>query len=187
VVAFGVLFVCTGNVCRSPMAEFLLRAESAGALVTASAGMHALVGEPMDPPSALVLAEQGIDASAHRARQFEVSMAKADDLILTAERAHRDHILTDTPTLYRRVFTMKEYVRLAEPIGGATPAEVVAAAAARRGLAEVVPESADDITDPFRGTVAQARAVAEQLRVVIRTVVATLTASTSGSPRHIVT
>jgi protein-tyrosine phosphatase len=187
VVAFGVLFVCTGNVCRSPMAEFLLRAETGGTLAATSAGMQALVGEPMDPPSAAVLAEQGIDAAAHRARQFEVSMAGPDALVLTAERAHRDHILTDTPRLYRRVFTMKEFVRLAEPVDGATPAEVIAAAAARRGLAEVVPEPADDITDPFRGTVAQARAVAEQLRVVIRSLVATLAPSTSGSPRPIAT
>ena len=51
------LFVCTGNVCRSPMAEYLLRAEAGAALAVTSAGMQALIGEPMDPPSAAVLAE----------------------------------------------------------------------------------------------------------------------------------
>lgn len=177
--AFEVLFVCTGNVCRSPMAEYLLRAAVGNSVSAASAGMHALVGEPMDPPSAAVLAEHDIDASAHRARQFEVPMAARSDLVLTAERAHRDHILTEAPTLYRRVFTMKEYVRLAQPIDGASPAEVVVAAAGRRGVAEAVAEPDDDITDPFRGTLAQARSVADQLQVVVRSLVATLAPSTS--------
>ena len=180
--AFGVLFVCTGNVCRSPMAQFLLHAAAGEALTVTSAGMHALVGEAMDPPSAAVLAERGIDASGHRARQFEIPMASHSDLVLTAERTHRDRILTEAPTLYRRVFTMNEYARLARPIEGAPLAEVVAAAAGRRGVAEVVADSADDITDPFRGTVAQARAVADQMRVVVHAVLATLTRSTSGRP-----
>jgi protein-tyrosine phosphatase len=186
-VAFEVLFVCTGNVCRSPMAEYLLRAEIGDALTIASAGMQALVGEPMDPPSAAVLAEQTIDASAHRARQFEVPMAIGSNLVLTAERSHRDHILTEAPTLYRRVFTMNEYARLARPVVGATCAEVVAAAAGRRGVADVVSGSADDITDPFRGTLAQARSVADQVRVVVRSVIATLVSATSDDPRPIAT
>lgn len=175
------LFVCTGNVCRSPMAELLLRAEARSGLEVASAGMHALVGEGIDPPSGAVLAERGIDASAHRARQFEVPMAAHSDLVLTAECMHRDRILTEAPTLYRRVFTMKEYARLAVPIARATPAEVVAAAAARRGVVEAVAQSSDDIVDPFRGTVAQARAVAEQLRSVVEQVIATVA---SAAPRH---
>lgn len=185
--AFGVLFVCTGNVCRSPMAEYLLRAAAGTAFTVGSAGMQALIGEAMDPPSAAVLAELGIDASGHRARQFEVRMAARADLVLTAERVHRDHILTEAPTLYRRVFTMKEYVRLARPIEGAAPADVVATAAGQRGTAEVVAESADDITDPFRGTVAQARSVADQVSVVVRSVIATLAPSTSHNPRPIAT
>ena len=121
------LFVCTGNVCRSPMAELMLRAEAGAELDVASAGMAALVGEGIDPPSGAVLAEQGIDASRHRARQFELPMATSSDLVLTAERAHRDAILTEAPTLYRRVFTMREYVRLAPPM------PVSARADSRRG------------------------------------------------------
>ena len=181
------LFVCTGNVCRSPMAEYLLRAAAGSALSVSSAGMQALVDEPMDPPSAAVLAELSVDASAHRARQFDLDMANRNDLVLTAERGHRDRILTEAPALYRRVFTMNEFVRLARPIAGATCAEVVAAAARNRGVAEVVDVAADDITDPFRGTLAQARAVADQVRVVVRGLVATLVPAASRHPRPIAT
>lgn len=156
------------------MAELMLRAAVGTRLSVASAGMHALVGEGMDPPSAAVLAERGIDAGEHRARQFEIPMAAESGLVLTAEQAHRDEILTAAPQLYRRVFTMREYVRLAEPLPGASPADVVAAAAARRGIVEPAADGTDDIRDPFRGTVAQARAVAEQVQLVVDSVLTTL-------------
>lgn len=142
------------------MAEYLLRAR--GALEVTSAGTFALVGEAVDPPSAAALSERGIDASAHRARQFTPALAAAADLVLTAERAHRDEIIGASPALFRRVFTMREFARLAVP-GAPDPA---AAAAARRGQVAVVDAAADDVRDPFRGTVADARTTAALLAEV---------------------
>src|SRR2546429_2577418 len=85
---YRVCLVCLGNICRSPMAETVLRAELAaagldGAVVVDSAGTgdwH--VGDTMDPGAREALASRGHDGSAHRARQFEPSWLAERDLIL---------------------------------------------------------------------------------------------------------
>jgi protein-tyrosine phosphatase len=81
--------VCTGNICRSPMGEVVLRAKLAeagidGVEVTSSGtgGWH--VGDPMDPRAAAALRRRGYDGSAHRARQFE----RAADLTLAMDSGH---------------------------------------------------------------------------------------------------
>jgi protein-tyrosine phosphatase len=175
-VSFAILFVCTGNVCRSPMAELLCRAmtDPAAELEVASAGMNALVGDGIDTASAAVLTERGIDPSGHRARQFRPVWAVRADLVLTAERAHRDRIMTEVPTAFRRVFTMKEFARLARHPADADQADVVAELASRRGAEGPLPRELLDLTDPYRGTVEQARAVADELSVIVQTVVSTL-------------
>ena len=88
---YRVCLVCLGNICRSPMAETVLRAELAaagldGAVVVDSAGTgdwHA--GDAMDPGARSALASRGHDGSAHRARQFEASWLSRYDLILAMD------------------------------------------------------------------------------------------------------
>ena len=88
---YRVCLVCLGNICRSPMAETVLRAEVAaagldGAVVVDSAGTgdwH--VGDAMDPDARQALAGRGQDGSAHRARQFEPSWLAERDLILAMD------------------------------------------------------------------------------------------------------
>lgn len=88
---YRVCLVCLGNICRSPMAETVLRAELAaagldGAVVVDSAGTgdwH--VGDTMDPDARKALAGRGHDGSAHRARQFEPSWLSRYDLILAMD------------------------------------------------------------------------------------------------------
>jgi protein-tyrosine phosphatase len=87
-----VLFVCVGNVCRSPMAAALLEqrlSSRSGDTVVQSAGFAALVGEPADPLAVALLRERGIDLSGHRARQLTPEMASAFNLILVMEEAHQ--------------------------------------------------------------------------------------------------
>ena len=88
---YRVCLVCLGNICRSPMAETVLRAELAaaglaGAVVVDSAGTgdwH--VGDVMDPGARSALASRGHDGSAHRARQFQPSWLSRYDLILAMD------------------------------------------------------------------------------------------------------
>lgn len=183
------LYVCTGNVCRSPMAELLFRGwvDPAADVTVSSAGTHALVGTGMDTSSAYALEHLGIDPSVHRARQFEVWMAASADLILTAARAHRDLVISALPSAFRRTFTMKEFVRLVEDLPHMhDPREVVAAAAARRGQA-LPPEDPedDDVRDPYRAALRHAKTIAEEITDTVQATMGALgyAAPLWGEPR----
>lgn len=91
---YRVLAVCTGNICRSPMAEHLLRASLAEAgladrVAVSSAGTTSWEeGEPIDPRAGAQLARRGIDASQHRARHMTGPDLRAADLILALDADH---------------------------------------------------------------------------------------------------
>ncbi|MFL5320755.1 MAG: low molecular weight protein-tyrosine-phosphatase [Myxococcaceae bacterium] len=80
----SILMVCTGNICRSPMAEGLARARFPNARVQ-SAGLAALVGHSADPLAVELLKERGLDISAHKARQLSSQMVREFELILVME------------------------------------------------------------------------------------------------------
>jgi low molecular weight protein-tyrosine phosphatase len=165
VVSFTVLYVCTGNLCRSPMAELLFRgwADPAADVEVSSAGLEAVVGHGIDASSATALAQLGIDPSQHRARQFEPWMAAYADLILTANREHRDRVMTELPVTFRRAFTMKEFPLLAARVQPGEARAVVAAAAAERGRGEPINPEDMDVRDPYRRAVPHAKTIAEEI------------------------
>lgn len=94
VLPIGVLFVCTGNICRSPTAEGAFRAAVAAAglsdrIVAASAGTHGYhVGEPPDPRSIATARRFGIDLGGQRARQVEIADFSGFRYVLAADRGH---------------------------------------------------------------------------------------------------
>lgn len=99
-----ILVLCTGNICRSPIAEVLLRrAVGPAGVQVASAGTAALVGAPADPIARALMAERGIDISAHVARQATGEMLSRAELILVSERAHLQWVVDRYPALRGRV------------------------------------------------------------------------------------
>jgi protein-tyrosine phosphatase len=93
-----VLFVCTGNICRSPTAEAVFRhvvtaAGLADRIGMDSAGTHAYhVGEPPDPRSVSAGAARGFDMTSLRARKIRAEDFRVFDLILAMDRSHHDHL-----------------------------------------------------------------------------------------------
>jgi protein-tyrosine phosphatase len=113
------LFVCSGNLCRSPVAERLTRrwadealGESAGTISVASAGLIAPPDQPMHPYSAAALMGLGSDPGDFRSRRFEPDMADEADLVLTMTRRQRRSVLERTPRGLRRTFTLLEAAEL---------------------------------------------------------------------------
>jgi protein-tyrosine phosphatase len=109
------LFVCTGNMCRSPLAARLAHAWAAQALGDASreveilsAGLSAPVDRPMDPYSAAALTRLGGDPAGARSRQFTPDLAERADLVLTMTRRQRSLVLQAFPRGLHRTFTLLE-------------------------------------------------------------------------------
>ena len=113
----SVLFVCTGNICRSPTAEAVFRKLAADAgmsdTITAdSAGTHDYhVGEPPDPRAQGVAAQRGYDLSALRARQVEPSDFQRFDLIVAMDRGHFEILSDMAPSAAHKLSLMMSYAR----------------------------------------------------------------------------
>ena len=89
-----VLFVCTGNICRSPMGELMFPLFfHDDSIVTDSAGVQGLLNSPIDPASALLLAQDGIDSRAFRSKRLTPQLAMSNDLILCFTEHQRRKIV----------------------------------------------------------------------------------------------
>jgi protein-tyrosine-phosphatase len=107
------LAVCTGNICRSPMAEGILKKvlEGSGALVSSS-GTHALVGNTASEFSVIASDENGIDISRHRARMLTPEMIESSNIILCMERFHVERVLSIDLSAHERVFNLADFSRV---------------------------------------------------------------------------
>lgn len=108
-----IVMVCTGNICRSPMAEGLLKQALPTRLQrrvrVSSAGTHALVGNPAESHACKVLAQWGIDISDHRARKINPQMIQQASLVLTMEREHQGLILINSPASGPKLSLLGEF------------------------------------------------------------------------------
>jgi protein-tyrosine phosphatase len=182
-VDFTVLFVCTGNICRSPLGERLLssRINTSAPIIVSSAGTHAMAGMGIDAPSAFALRGLGVESDGHVARQLTAEHVSGADLLLTAETAHRSAIVRASPLTFRKTFTMREFGRLGAALGPLDGPPTVAQLRARvvevadqRGLVEAPLPGADEIGDPFGAPLDVARQTAMSISVAVDAIVAAL-------------
>lgn len=145
VAPYRVLFVCTANICRSAYADVISRQSGIGGVQFSSAGTHALVDQPMDPPMAACL-PPGVDPSQHRARQLTRQIAQQADLIIAMSERHREFILDEYPDLARRTFLIGHVAReMARMPSGLRRADLADHLWNHRSQ-----EPADSVRDPYR-------------------------------------
>ena len=169
-----ILFVCTANICRSPMAAALCAAHARRRGATPevySAGTEAGgVSMPVTPPPEVdeVMAPHGIDLSGHRSRALtETVLLEADVVIGMARRHVQESVLLD-PSCFTRAFTLKELVRRGDSVGPRPTGEdfvawVGAAHGDRTRMALARRDTADDIADPYGGPLTAYRDCALEL------------------------
>jgi protein-tyrosine phosphatase len=115
----SVLFVCTGNICRSPVAEALLqsRAGELGLPISVrSAGSWAHRGNPATSNAIRAARELGVEIEGHRARPLDDHLIRDADLVLALAREHRDEILYLVSEAAPKTFTLKELAALLEAL-----------------------------------------------------------------------
>ncbi|WP_050668413.1 arsenate reductase/protein-tyrosine-phosphatase family protein [Luteipulveratus halotolerans] len=167
-----VLFVCTGNICRSPYAERYARllVERAGAAdwQLGSAGTSAVVGAPVETSMAADLARHGADPEGFAARQLTPALLTDADLVVTMERYHRSYVVDDHPLLARRTLTLRQLQRaVAAQPPGLTGRRLLDAVTGQ----VVAPRPGDSIADPYgRGSAAMQSAAAAIREVLDATV-----------------
>ena len=106
----SILVLCEGNHCRSPIAEGLLRATLGPEIRVESAGLKAIEGHPAHPEVLRLMAERGIDLSAHRSRQLTPSMALSANLILVMDQQQKDWCNQMAPSTRGRVFLLGQWL-----------------------------------------------------------------------------
>ena len=106
-----ILFLCTGNVCRSPMAEGLFRhaVRGRGEFRILSAGLGALDGQPPSPYSVQAMKEIGMDISGQRSRALTADLVRSADLILGMTHGHVDTVQLLYPQVAEKTFLLREF------------------------------------------------------------------------------
>ncbi|MGP9635787.1 low molecular weight protein-tyrosine-phosphatase [Psychrobacter sp. AOP3-A1-26] len=105
----SILVVCVGNICRSPMAEALLKQRFPNKAID-SAGVGALVGHPADPAALEIMSQQQIDINSHVAKQIDENLAKKADLIFTMSDGQTKWIEERWPFCRGKTFKLGHWI-----------------------------------------------------------------------------
>jgi protein-tyrosine phosphatase len=175
-----ILLVCTGNICRSPMAESFLRRElqqrGIDGIRVESSGLSGWEGSGATSEAVEALTEYGLDISGHGARRLTRDMAEQADLIVAMSAEHREGVGRLVPSAAGRTFTIKELVYLLESF----PVEAVQGSPAQRLKASIDAATAvrddapelelldEDIADPLGLGIESFRATAWELEGLSR-------------------
>jgi protein-tyrosine phosphatase len=150
----SILFVCTANICRSPMAEGLFRSIVKGRNVeweVGSAGTWTTDGQPVSDGTRLVLEKRGISINEHKSRQVTADLLRSYQLILTMEQGQKEALRVEFPEIANRVYLMSEMIGhrfdVVDPIGG-SQAEFNETA---RELDQILENGFDRIMDLTKG------------------------------------
>ncbi|MGQ0802725.1 MAG: arsenate reductase/protein-tyrosine-phosphatase family protein [Actinomycetota bacterium] len=153
-----VLIVCTANLCRSPMAEAVLRhrLDQRGVPATVTSAGLLEAGRPSLADARRALEDRGLRAAERLSRQLEKGVVRGADLVLGLERAHVREVVVLDPDAWPRTFTIKELVRRASAVGARRSEEPLAQWVARvhagRRRADLLGSSPDDdVRDPTGG------------------------------------
>lgn len=115
-----ILFVCTGNLCRSPMAAALFQHRYSNGEIATSAGLRGVDGQPAHPLAQGLMLEQGIDLSLHRARTVSPDMLMSADILLPMEKSHVQWIIERMPFMQNRVHLLGRWrnLEITDPVYG---------------------------------------------------------------------
>jgi protein-tyrosine phosphatase len=155
---FRILVICTGNICRSPLAERLLQSRLSDNFSVGSAGTHGWNGAEMDPLAAEELRRLGGDPAGFRSRPMRGIDIVNAGLVLTATKAHRSAALMEEPSALHRTFTLRELAWLAPRTEATRVTELVARASTGRSATDL---DEYDIPDPYGGPAQRHRQVAD--------------------------
>ncbi len=168
--------VCSGNICRSPMAMVLLGHHLAERGVPArvhSAGTLGW-GGPATENSVAVMAERGLDLSHHQSRRLDAGLAVGADVVLGMTRDHVSGVLNHDPTAVDRAFVIGELARLGTRVGPVPPGRAVrdwtVAVAAERPEGRPIGRYVDEVADPVGEPLDVYRRTADQLDRVTRVI-----------------
>jgi len=168
-----VLFVCTGNVCRSPMAEAMLRArlDAMGAAVDVRSAGLVWEGRETSLGAERALARRGLAPRAGRSRLLTAAAVVAADLVLGMEARHVREAVALVDDAWPRAFTLREVVRRAGEVAPRHPGESLATWCARVGAGrsrrELLLPAGDDLDDPYHGSEERYEATAVEIEGLV--------------------
>ena len=197
----SIVFVCTGNLCRSPQAEQYFRAQSTKAqeefgglsIDVSSAGSRTRDGLQMPAPAHRWAENLGGDPSRHLSRQLTTEIVESADLLIALARDHRATIAKLSPRAARRTFTLLEFERIVTGSDGSSLADgppdngnLIAwrdHAAAHRGLFVGTPE-ADSVVDPIGLDEDTYERSARSIFIAVEGIIRTFYGTTHRAPAH---